>query len=307
MEYTSLGRTGERLSQVGLGTWQLGTNEAIETDALNAGFDSGINFVDTAEIYGTEPIVAKAIAGRKGIFVATKVFPSHFRHDDVIRACDASLRKLGVKQIGLYQLHWPSGGIPIRETMGAMERLVKDGKIRHIGVSNFSVPELSEAQDAMKENEIVSNQVEYSVLVRDPEVGLADYCRKERISIIAYSPLSRGKIFDQKYGRLAVFLSGIGARHGKTPTQVALNWLISKGNVIPIPKASTRDHVLEIAGACGWKLGKKEMQEMDAFLRDYKRAPLAGFVKHAIKGSSFAGGAIGWVGGKLGMGRRDRP
>ncbi|MCL5239532.1 MAG: aldo/keto reductase [Candidatus Marsarchaeota archaeon] len=266
MDYSTLGKTGKRLSEIGLGTWKLGANEAGEIEALRAGIDSGINFIDTAEIYGTEPIVAKAIAGRENLFIATKVSPTHFHYDDVLRSCDASLQRLGVSNIDLYQLHWPNRDVPIDETMRAMEKLVADGKIRHIGVSNFSVKEMEAAQAALKSNEIVSNQVEYSMLVREPELGLADYCRKEQVSIIAYSPLARGHLLDSEYSKLKEMLGEIGKKHGKTATQVSVNWLISKGNVIPIPKAAKKEHVIELVGAAGWRLSKEEMASIDAFL-----------------------------------------
>lgn len=300
MDYTTLGNTGEKLSEIGLGTWKLGASPESEADALGAGLDQGVNFIDTAEVYGTEPMVARAIEHRKGIFVATKVSPTHFHYDDVIRACDASIKRLGIRAIDLYQLHWPNASVPIAETMRAMEKLVDDGKIRYIGVSNFSVKEMREAQSALKRNEIVSNQVEYSVLVRDPESGLLDHCKKERVSVIAYSPLARGHVFDQKYARLNELMSGIGRRHGKTATQVAINWLISKGsgrgNVIPIPKAARKEHALELVGACGWRLSPDDMRSLDSFLSRYRRTALASIAKPAMNSHPLVARALIWLG-----------
>lgn len=297
VDYTSLGKTGEKLSAVGLGTWKLSSDERGEVEALRSGFKSGINFVDTAEIYGTEGIVGKAIEGHDDIFVATKVSPTHFHYEDVIRACDASLRRLGVKEIDLYQLHWPSSSIPIKETMQAMEKLAKDGKIRYIGVSNFSVRDMREAQHALKDNEIVANQVEYNVLVRDVEKELLDYCRQEHVTVIAYSPLARGRLFDARYSKLLEFLSGMGRRHDKTAAQVALNWLIAKGNVIPIPKASSKRHVAEIAEACGWNMSRQEVDSINAFLFSYRQRPLASVIGPAIRRSHAAAHILTWLGG----------
>jgi diketogulonate reductase-like aldo/keto reductase len=274
MDYTKLGNTGEKLSSIGLGTWKLGRNEESEIEALNAGFDLGINFIDTAEVYGTEPLVRKAIMHRKGLFIATKVSPTHFSYKDVISSCNASLEKLGVKTIDLYQLHWPSKSVPIKETMQAMEELVKAGKIRYIGVSNFSVKEMKEAQEALKSNELVSNQVEYSPLVRYVEKEITEYCSREHISIIAYSPLARAHLFDSKYKKLAEFLSLTGEKYGKSAVQVAINWLVSKGNVIPIPKAGNKEHVLELVGATGWRLKKEDVEALNHFLEGYSQEPL---------------------------------
>ncbi len=295
MDYISLGKTGERLSEIGLGTWKLGVDEKKEIEALEYGLDSGINFIDTAEMYGTEPLVAKAIRKSKDTFIATKVSPTHFRHDEVIRACEGSLQRLGIKTIDLYQLHWPNKNVPIHETMGAMERLVDDGRIRHIGVSNFSIRELEEAQAALKKYEIVSDQIEYSMLVRDIGDELLPFCKKEGISVIAYSPLSRAHIFEPKYAELTKFLAGIGERHGKDVAQVAINWLICKGNVIPIPKASSKKHVADLVGSAGWRLSKNEVSSINDFLSDYSRRSLASVAKPAINSHPFVTRALTWL------------
>jgi diketogulonate reductase-like aldo/keto reductase len=269
MEYKNLGKTNEKIPVLGLGSWELNrTSEDSAIGALKAGFDNGIRFVDTAEIYGTEPMVGKAMKGYDGIFVATKVWPTHFHYDDVIKACDASLQKLGIKTIDLYQVHWPNASVPIKETMSAMEQLVKDGKIRYIGVSNFSVEQTAEAQASLKENEIVSNQVEYNLMVRDIEKDLVGYCAKERITIIAYSPLAHGKLYSKDYAKLADFLAGVGSKYGKTVTQVALNWLMVKDQVVTIPKASTKEHVMEIIGSTGWSLSAEDSGAISKFLSD---------------------------------------
>lgn len=268
MEYKNLGRTNEKIPVFGLGTWKLndvvGKESAVE--ALKFGFENGVRFVDTAEVYGTEPEVGRAIKGYDGMFVATKVAPPHFHYDDVIKACDASLKRLDIKTIDLYQLHWPNNSIPIEETMRAMEKLIKDGKIRYIGVSNFSVEEMKGAQEALKENELVTNQVEYSILVRGVEKDILGYCKKEKITVMAYSPLTHGALYKKEYSKLADFLSGIGRGYDKTATQVALNWLTCKDPVMVIPKASKKEHVMELIGSAGWKLKPKDLDAIDGFL-----------------------------------------
>lgn len=265
MNSIELGRTGEKVPVLGLGTWKLGADPEQEIEALETGFKLGM-FVDTAEMYGTEPLVGKALEGEKKVFVATKVSPDHFHHDDVIKACDRSLKGLNVKQIDLYQLHWPNTRIPIEETMGAMEELVKQGKIRYIGVSNFSVEEMKAAQAVMKRNEIVSNQVEYSILVRNIEKDVLDYCKKNKMTVIAYSPLVSGRMFNKKNENLLKLISEIGRKYGMSPAQIALAWVLSKENVVAIPRTGSKEHVIENAKSANVKLDKADIDRINSFL-----------------------------------------
>lgn len=278
MIYKSLGKTGEKVSAIGFGTWELSKNSASPIAAIEVAIKNGVNFIDTAEIYGTEPVVNKAIKGKKGLFIASKVWPGHFHYADVIKACDKSLKQLGVKRIDLYQLHWPNKFVPIEETMRAMEKLVDDGKIRYIGVSNFDKEQLVSAQNALKKYEIVSNQVEYSLFVRDPEKDIVPYLRKEKISLIAYSPLGHGKMFSSKYDPLFKTLEKIGKNYKKTATQVALNWLVSHPEVIAIPKSSTTEHAIENAGAGSFKLGLSDRTIIDLSSRKFTRKSLKSLI-----------------------------
>ncbi len=273
MERKTLGRTGVPIPSIGLGTWGIGggmrsdrSHDGRHVEALRYGFGLGMNLIDTAEMYGaghSEEVVAEAMLGRrKDVFVATKVSPKHFEYDDVLRSARRSLLRLQVDQIDLYQLHWPNDRIPISKTMQAMERLVHDGLVRHIGVSNFSVTQLHEAQKALSREQIVSNQVEYSVLDRSPEEnGVLQQSRTEGITLIAYSPLAQGKVFGQSPSLEA--LEKIAARNGKTRGQIALNWLIQKEPVIVIPKAGLRSHIEENAGAAGWRLSVEDSNEIN--------------------------------------------
>lgn len=198
METKEFNKTKRQLSVLGVGTWELSSDINENVKAIKYALDNGINFIDTAEMYNTENVVAQAIKDydREKLFIASKVWPTHFGYDDVIKACEGSLEKLGTKYLDLYQLHWPNKAIDIKETMRAMEKLVSDGKIKSIGISNFSLSEMKDAQNAMSKYEIASNQVEYSIVTRDIEKsGLFDYCRENSIAIIAYSPLSHGKLF----------------------------------------------------------------------------------------------------------------
>jgi diketogulonate reductase-like aldo/keto reductase len=260
-----------------MGTWGMGggmrtdpsgDSEAIE--ALKLGLDLGMTLIDTAEMYGaghSEEVVSKALENwRKPVFVASKVSPSHFAHEDLLRSARKSLERLRVKKMDLYQLHWPNPRIPIAETMKAMEKLVQDGMVRYLGVSNFSVAQMREAQAALSKEEIVSNQVEYSLVDRAVEEEILPYCQRQKITLIAYSPLGQGRIAKGRGGPYKV-IDDIAERIGKTRSQVALNWLLQHESVVVIPKASDKRHVMENAAANGWKLGAKEFQDIDKAFR----------------------------------------
>ncbi len=246
MEFRNLGKTGERIPVLGMGTWAMGnaTDEderMNELESLRRGIELGMTLIDTAEMYGdgkSEEIVGEAIDGQTDeVFVATKVSPEHFHQDDILRSCEASLQRLGAKSIDLYQLHWPNPRIQIRETMRAMEQLVFQGKIRHVGISNFSVEQTREAQEALAKNEIVSNQVRYSLTSRSIEHNLLPFCEKEKITIIAYSPLDGGRI---PHGRIP---REVLAKYNMSPAQLMLNWVTYRESVLAIPKASKIKHV----------------------------------------------------------------
>lgn len=256
MNQKILGKTGVKISEIGQGTWDY--NGGIEP--LRLGISMGATHIDTAEMYGTEGVVGKAIGGqRENVFLATKVNPSHLHYDDVIRAAESSLRRLNTNIIDLYQIHWPNPRIPIKETMKAMEELVNRGKIRYIGVSNFSVDELKEAQDSMSSQEVVSNQVEYSLQSREIENDLIPYCESQKITIIAYSPLTRGRVARLK----DPVLDEIASKYGKTRAQVVLNFLTSQENVVAIPKSDNVEHVRENCGASGWRLSKEDLEKIN--------------------------------------------
>lgn len=266
MELKNLGRSSLKIPVLGLGTWGIGGLSVKSTEgddgaitALRLGLDLGMRFIDTAENYArghSEEVVAKAIGhDRNSVFLATKVSAEHLSYDGVLKSCNASLKRLHTTYIDLYQVHWPNPRIPISATMKAMERLVKDGKIRYIGVSNFSAKQTREAQEALSSQDLASNQVEYSLTERSIENDLLPYADQARITIIAYSPLARGLIPAQASSedqwRL---IDGIASKYKKTRNQVALNWLVAKGPVVAIPKASNLKHVHENAGAQGWRM-----------------------------------------------------
>ena len=242
-----------------------GDDRAVQ--ALRLGLELEMRFIDTAEMYASghsEEVVARAVgAEREKVFIASKVSGENLSYERVLRSCNSSLARLQTGYIDLYQVHWPNPSIPISETMRAMERLLGEGKIRHIGVSNFSVEQTREAQTALSKADLVSNQVEYSLLDRSIEEDLLSFATGQHITIIAYSPVGRGQIAKGR-GRRWEVLEQIAGKYGKTKVQAALNWLIVKEAVVTIPKAASLDHVRENAGAAGWKLTREDQTALNS-------------------------------------------
>lgn len=259
MRFKQLGRTGVELPEIGLGTWTYHAGP----EPLRAGLQAGARFIDTAEAYGTEAVVGKAIRGQRArVFLATKVAANHFRRADLLTAANRSLRLLGTDYIDLYQLHEPNDAIPVEETLGAMEELVDAGKVRFIGVSNFTVAQLQRAERAMSRHSIVANQVRYNLADRTIEGELLEYCAARRITIIAYSPLARGLPYLYDSDPAGV-LQEIARACGKTPAQVALNWCLSREPVVVIPKGNSVGHVIENCAASGWRLSTEDLWRLD--------------------------------------------
>ena len=260
MNLQELGNSGVRIPDVGLGTWEYRGGSA----PLLRGVELGAFLIDTAEAYRTEDAVGEAIKEiRDYVFVATKVSPSHFRRRDLLKAADQSLKRLKIDFIDLYQLHWANPRIPIAETMGAMEELVDAGKVRYIGVSNFSVREMEEAQAALSRARIVSNQVEYSLTERSIEPEVMPYCQANGITVIAYSPLARG-LGNLERGAGARALADVAARNGRTVAQVALNWCLHHERVMVIPKTNASMRVEENCGASGWSLSDDDVVALES-------------------------------------------
>src|SRR5688572_5181149 len=258
---TVLGPTGVAIPEIGIGTYLYqGTSEL-----LRRGIDLGAAFVDTAEYYRNEEIVGLAVRGiRERVFVATKV--NHWRRREVLDSADASLRKLGVDTIDLYQLHWPNSAVPIEETMSAMEELVDQGKVRFIGVSNFTLPELKRAERAMRKHRIVANQLRYSIIHRSIEPRLLTYCQANQMTVIAYSPL--GHRFSSLLGAdRDGALSKVAQETGKTVAQVALNWCLVKPGVVVIPKTESSDHLTENCQSSDWRLTGEQMSLLNRSVR----------------------------------------
>jgi diketogulonate reductase-like aldo/keto reductase len=231
-------------------------------DAIKAGLDLGMNFIDTAEIYRSEPLIARAIAGykRDELFVASKVWSNHLREDALKKACKRSLLRLATSYLDLYQVHFANTRVPISETMRAMEQLVDGGLIRAIGVSNFSLSQMIEAESALKKHELASNQLHYNLAHRTVERDVLPHCEKENIALIAYFPLAHGKL--SKEGGA---ITEIAYKHNATRSQVALSWLLRKSNVtFPIPRASKANHIREDARAPDLNLSNEDLSRLDS-------------------------------------------
>ena len=264
METKKLGTANVDAPVIGMGTWKLGgmftpdyrhDQEAISS--LKAGIELGLTLIDTAEMYGaghSEELVAKAVKGlRQRVFIVSKVLPENLSYREVSRAAERSLRRLETDYIDLYLVHEPNSSVPIAETMRAMEELVDQGKARFIGVSNFSVRQLRQAQECLSRHQLVSNQMEYHLLDRAIEEDLLPLAEKERLNIMAYSPFATGYLLHYS-GKGRKTLENLASKYNKTFPQICLNWLISREPVIAIPKAINVDHLKENAGAAGWRM-----------------------------------------------------
>ena len=263
MEYKELGRTGVMIPEVGLGTWKYRGGP----EPLRRGIELGATLIDTAEMYRTEDAVGQAIRGlRDRVFVATKVLGSNLAYEQVLRAAEKSLRLLDEDVIDLYQIHWRSHNVPIAETMRAMEELVDRGMVRYIGVSNFSVADLQEAQWAMSKYPIVCNQVLYNLKRRGIERDLIPYCEKQGITVMAYTPLADGSLAARprlRAGRDWEALEHVARDVGRTPAQVALNWCLTRAPVVVIPKTNSVARTEENCGASGWRLTEAQVARLE--------------------------------------------
>jgi diketogulonate reductase-like aldo/keto reductase len=276
MQYVELAK-GEKVPVLGVGTWGMGgmhTAEYADDEktiaAIRTAIDLGLTHIDTAAYYGaghTEELVGKAVEPykRKDLFITTKVYKTNLHYPHVLASIKESLKRMGLNYVDLFLVHWPNPSIPIEETMNAMEHCVDEGFTRFIGVSNFSLSLLREAQSKMKNHRIVADQVYYNVARAHKSYfgGLSvnelhSYCKRRDITLIAWAPLEQGKLTQPGFP----VLDEIAKKYGKTQAQVSLNWLISKEKVIAIPKASSMEHMRENLGALGWKLGEEDSERL---------------------------------------------
>lgn len=255
--------SGETVPALGQGTWKMGDyarNRGDEVRALQAGIDLGMTLIDTAEMYAdgvAEEITGEAIRGRRDeVFIVSKVLPSHASHEQTVRACERSLRRLGIETIDLYLLHW-RGGYGLDDTVSGFETLQKSGKIRHWGVSNFDVDDMKELID-LGGRAVATNQVLYNLSRRGIEYDLLPWQAQRGIPVMAYSPIEQGRLASSRA------LARIAETHRKTPAQIALAFVLARPNIIAIPKAGSVEHVRENAEAADIVLTPEDMQALDA-------------------------------------------
>lgn len=260
------GGTGVDVAVIGQGTWRMGEDGAARKDevaALRLGVELGMTHIDTAEMYaggGAERVVGEAIRGhRERVFITTKVWPSNASSAGTIRACEQSLARLGVDHVDLYLIHRWSGSHPIADTMRAMEALVRRGLVRFIGVSNFDVGQMRQAQAALRTERLACNQLLYHVRDRAIERDVLPYCERERLAVVGYTPLGSGGFL--RGGVVAE----IARKHGLTPSQVALNFLTRRASLFTIPKASRPEHVRENAAALDFTLPPEDLRALEAW------------------------------------------
>ena len=277
MEYKNITDT-IKIPVLGLGTWTIGgkleanhSNDQEEIKAIKQAVDLGYTHIDTAESYGAghcEELVGDAIKDceRAKLFITTKVTNENLHYDNVIKAAKQSLKRLQTDYIDLYLIHAPNPEIDIKETMKAMDFLVSERLVRLIGVSNFNMEQLVEAQGFTK-NKITANQLEYSLLTRnqgryagnkDMELKTIPYCQENDIIVIAERPVERGALLEPH-----PLLDELAEKYQKTKAQIAVNWLISKQNVVTIPKSTDVEHLKENLGAVGWTISRKDMERLN--------------------------------------------
>lgn len=281
MEYITI-TDNVQIPVLGIGTWRIGgglekdtTHDKECVEAIKTALALGMTHIDTAELYGeghAEELVAEAIKrfDRRKLFITSKVMSQHLHYNDVIAACKESVKRLKTDYLDLYLIHQPNPDIPITETMRAMASLLEQNLIRFIGVSNFSVSDLKEAQKFSK-YKIVANQIEYSLVSRNAgkftknmESEIIPFCEANKILVIAWRPLAYGLL--AKPGTFPA-LDAMAKKYKKTVAQIALNWIITK-NIATIVKATKPEHIKENLGALGWRLSLEDMDALElAFIK----------------------------------------
>ena len=262
---------GFEMPVYGLGTWQMGgrnerdtsNDDAADIAAIKNAIDLGVTHIDTAESYAdgyTETLVGRAIKGykRESLFLVSKVHAKNLGHDNLLASAQASLERLGTNYFDLYLLHRYSLNVPLAETMSALDKLVQQGLVKNIGISNFPVEKIQEAQ-ALTKNRIVCNQVHLNLKYREAEkAGVLRYCQENDMMFIAWRPLQKGFLLND----IPPLLQEIARKYEKTPAQIAINWLVSKKNVVTLSKTTNPDHLKENLGALGWSMDVNDIERL---------------------------------------------
>ena len=278
MESVSL-RNGKRIPLIGLGTWQMKGD--VCSDAVAKALEIGYRHIDTAAIYGNEEEVAAGIKAsgvpREDIFLTTKLWIDDFGYEETLKACDASLERLGTGYVDLYLIHWPISSSDLHGTMKAMKELLDAGKIKAFGVSNFTIAHIEKAMKISRELDlpISVNQVEFHPGLYQKK--LLEFCKENEIVLTAYSPLTRGDVSENGT------MKEIAERYSKTPAQVALRWMMDM-DVVVIPKASSEDHIRENFDVDDFTLDDEDAKRIDGMGSDNRLIvpPFAEFEKKDV-------------------------
>lgn len=259
-----------QIPKMGFGCWTIGgegapdpTRDEPSLAALSSALTLGYRHFDTAEIYAaghSEELLGQAVRQsglpRAELFITSKVSPEHLAPDDVLRCCQNSLRRLGMDYLDLYLIHWPKVGMKLPDTFHALNQLVKDGLVRHLGVSNFNLKQLQQAA-SLCETPLLTNQVSYSIPDRTSvKNGVVEFCQQNDILITAYSPVKRRNIKSNPA------IGAIASARGLTRQQVALAWLTTQPRVIAIPTSFNPQHQAENLAAADIVLTAEEMQSL---------------------------------------------
>ena len=267
-------RGGTLVSAIGQGTWSMAEDRSRRSDeiaALREGIELGMAVIDTAEKYAggaVEELVAEAIEGRRDrVFLVSKVLPENASRERLPLACHGSLRRLGTDRLDLYLLHW-RGGVPLEETVEALEKLKREGKILRWGVSNFDTDDMEELS-SFSEDRCATNQILYNLSRRGPELGVLPWLAEHRMPVMAYSPVEQGRLLKN------VALESVAESLGSSPAQVAMAWLLRRPSLIAIPKAASLVHVRENSKAANLVLPSEHVELLErAFIRPESAVPL---------------------------------
>ncbi len=259
------------LPKIGFGTWKIGGDssadpklDSVSMTALRSALEVGYTHFDTAEYYAvghSEELVGRAVREsnikRENLFITSKISPEHLDYDDVFKSCENSLRRLKMEYVDLYLIHWPRVGMKLEKTFPALNKLVRDGKVKHLGVSNFNLKLLKQSQ-SFSETPIITNQVPYSLPDHScVENGILEYCQQNNILITAYSPVKFRSI------RVNKTLREISQAHSATSFQIALAWLVMQSRVITIPMSFNPEHIKENFDAAEISLSADEIYRLD--------------------------------------------
>lgn len=306
MKFTTIGKTQEQISQIGLGTWQFGTkgwgfgtdfDKKAAISIVHKALELGVNLIDTAEVYGggkSEIIIGEALKGyeREDLVIVSKFLPVTIRPSAVKRSLGKSLKRLNTDYLDIYLIHWPNPFLPLGRTLKYMEEMVDEGLIRHIGISNFGLNRFRKAQNKMISHRIEVNQLNYSMTKSNVKRKFLPYAQENRITVMAYSPLAQGfltgkynaenspkgirranRIFRKKNFERAeplfTLLNSISEEHGVTMAQVAINWLIQDKPVVAIPGAKNLQQLKSNVQAGNFQLTTKNLDQLTSVINDF--------------------------------------